>query len=205
MKTASTIECVTGLNTKQSDKYKLSRYNVFHKEGDAEYVWNTYSNALLKLDERGRNYIKTFSGYSDESEEFVTLRNNGFVVYNELNEIGRVCPSATAIKVYALLQLLFKFLVCEFDFRVEKFLCDFTTLGMAFGLNCLFFHSFLFAEFPQRFFGLLFVFEGDCDFLSCGFFHCDSSFLDLVFYIKKQPLLAIALIIYLVMMWGRGL
>ena len=30
-------------------KYKLSQYNVFHRDDDVEYMWNTYSDALGRV------------------------------------------------------------------------------------------------------------------------------------------------------------
>ena len=66
-------------------------YNVVHKNGDINYMWNTYSGALLKLDERGQEYVRSFSGADDGSNEFKLLKDNGFIVYKELDEFFRVC------------------------------------------------------------------------------------------------------------------
>ena len=73
------------------EKYKLSRYNVFGDKGDVKYVWNTYSNALLKLDKNHQEYITAFSGIDDKSNEFNLLKSQGFIVSNNLNEFGRIC------------------------------------------------------------------------------------------------------------------
>jgi len=72
-------------------KYKLSRYNAHCREGNLEYIWNTFSDALLKLDKDAQEYIRLFSGIDDGSAEFNLLKNNGFIVYDQLNEFGRVC------------------------------------------------------------------------------------------------------------------
>jgi uncharacterized protein len=72
-------------------KYKLSHYNVFHTINDSKYMWNTYSDALLELDKNAQEYIKSFSGIHDNSNEFIMLKDNGFIIYEEINEIGRVC------------------------------------------------------------------------------------------------------------------
>ena len=72
-------------------KYKLSKYNVFYQDGDVQYMWNTYSNALIKLDRDGQKYIRTFSGIEDKSNEFKMLKDNGFIVYEKLDEYGRIC------------------------------------------------------------------------------------------------------------------
>ena len=53
-------------------------------------MWNTYSNALLELDESGREYVKSFSGIDDKSNEFALLKKNGFIVFEQLDELGRI-------------------------------------------------------------------------------------------------------------------
>ena len=73
------------------EKYKLSRYNVYHKDGDVQYIWNTYSNALIMLDKSNQEYIRTFAGIDNNSDYFNLLKNNGFIVYEQLDEFGRVC------------------------------------------------------------------------------------------------------------------
>ena len=73
------------------DKWKLSQYNVYQKNGEVEYMWNTYSNALMELDKEAQQYIRTFAGVDDKSNEFSLLRDNGFIVYEQINEFGRVC------------------------------------------------------------------------------------------------------------------
>ena len=72
-------------------RYKLSQYNVFYKDGEIQYMWNTYSNALLELDENAQKYIQEYTGVDDNSNEFNILKNNGFVVYEELDEFNRIC------------------------------------------------------------------------------------------------------------------
>jgi len=71
--------------------YKLSRYNVFHEIDDIQYIWNTYSGALLELDNEAQEYVKQFSGSDDGSIEFDTLKTNGFIVHEKIDEFGRVC------------------------------------------------------------------------------------------------------------------
>ena len=73
------------------EKYKLSRYNVLHEDGDVHFMWNTYSNALLKLDKDDQKYIQSFYGVNDESKEFNLLKSQGFIVHNQINEFNRVC------------------------------------------------------------------------------------------------------------------
>jgi len=76
---------------RQQEKYKFSQYNVIHKDGDLQYIWNTYSNALLVLDKNEQEYIRTFTGIDDNSNSFNLLKANGFIVYEHLDEFGRVC------------------------------------------------------------------------------------------------------------------
>ena len=71
--------------------YKLSCYNVFHKIGDRQYMWNTYSGALLGLDKEAQKYVTHFLGSDDGSVEFNTLKTNGFIVHERIDELGRVC------------------------------------------------------------------------------------------------------------------
>jgi len=56
-----------------------------------QYLWNTYSNALLKLDKSSQKYIQKFNGIDDKSNEFSLLKENGFIVYEHLDEFGRIC------------------------------------------------------------------------------------------------------------------
>jgi len=75
------------------DKYKLSQYNVFHDDGDIRYMWNTYSNALLKLDKQSQEYVNHFndnSSVDDGSNEFKLLKDNGFIIFEKLDELGRI-------------------------------------------------------------------------------------------------------------------
>jgi len=76
---------------KTQEKYKLSHYNVVHQDGDFQYMWNTYSDALLQLDKSAQQYIQQFSSLDDKSDMFKILKNNGFIVHEQLNEFGRLC------------------------------------------------------------------------------------------------------------------
>ena len=92
MKAASNmIYCLWGNDLVQTEeKYKLSRYNAFYRDGGDEYIWNTYSNALLKLDENAQGYVRSFPGKDDRSNEFSLLKNNGFAVHEQIDEYRRV-------------------------------------------------------------------------------------------------------------------
>ena len=73
------------------EKYKLSKYNVFYQNGNVQYIWNTYSDALLELSQSGQEYICSFSGTDDESDDFELLKTNGFIIYEQIDEFGRAC------------------------------------------------------------------------------------------------------------------
>ena len=105
------------------DKYKLSRYNVFHQDGNVKYMWNTYSNALLKLDKNAQEYIQTFYDCpqkDDNSIEFNMLKSNGFIVYESIDEYGRVCLQEK--------QEMFSYNVSQLSFVIA--------LGMGCNYNC---------------------------------------------------------------------
>lgn len=72
-------------------RYTLSKFNVFHQKGDVQYIWNTYSGALLGLDKDAQRYVSEFSGLDDGSVYFNTLKDNGFIVIEQLDEFGRIC------------------------------------------------------------------------------------------------------------------
>ena len=74
----------------KNSRYKLSRYNLFHEVGNIQYVWNTYSNALMELDKSGQEYVASFRGVDDESDEFNILKTQGIIVHERLDELGRV-------------------------------------------------------------------------------------------------------------------
>lgn len=40
------------------DNMKLSSYNVIVERQNVKYLWNTFSGALIKLDDEGLDYIR---------------------------------------------------------------------------------------------------------------------------------------------------
>jgi len=54
-------------------------------------MWNTFSDSLIKLDKASQEYITSFSGIDDNSKEFGILKKNGFIVFEQLDEFGRIC------------------------------------------------------------------------------------------------------------------
>ena len=70
--------------------YKQSIYNVFYEKNNIQYLWNTYSGALIQLDESGQKYLKLYTGQNDGSTEFKMLSSNGFIVDDRIDELGRI-------------------------------------------------------------------------------------------------------------------
>lgn len=71
-------------------KYKFSHFNVHFTYANEDYIWNTFSGGLIRLNQSGRDYIAIFEGNEDDSSEFLMLKNNGFIVIDQFNEIGRL-------------------------------------------------------------------------------------------------------------------
>lgn len=77
--------------------YKLSQYNVLFTRNDVHYIWNTFSGALIKLDQEAQAYIAAFNGEKDDSSYFSTLYSNGCIVKTTLDELGKVLYDEKAI------------------------------------------------------------------------------------------------------------
>ena len=71
-------------------RYKLSRYNNIFKRKNGFYLWNTFSGALLKLDDMAIKYISEFNGIESDSSYFLTLKENGCIIEKNIDELGRV-------------------------------------------------------------------------------------------------------------------
>lgn len=70
--------------------YELSRFNAIFKRNHQRYLWNTYSGALISLDDSAYEYIKTFRGINDGSTYFSTLIENGCIIAAGIDELGSV-------------------------------------------------------------------------------------------------------------------
>lgn len=69
-------------------KYKFSRYNVQFSREENDYLWNTLTGALMKLDDDGKAYL---SKHIDEGHPFFRqLLNSGCIVDERYNELGKV-------------------------------------------------------------------------------------------------------------------
>ena len=70
--------------------YKLSRYNVLFERNGKKYLWNTFSDALIRLDASGLTYLDGFNGVDDNTDYFQILRDNGYIVDSRFDELGKV-------------------------------------------------------------------------------------------------------------------
>lgn len=73
------------------DNMKLSSYNVIVERQNVKYLWNTFSGALIKLDDEGLDYIRSFNeSGNDYNERFELLKTNGYIVNESYDELGRI-------------------------------------------------------------------------------------------------------------------
>lgn len=82
-------ECI-GMKTPVA-AYKLSRYNNIMWDSGHAYLWNSFSNALLRLDADALLFIDRYDG-QDQSDNmyFDLLRRNQCIVPADLNELNQV-------------------------------------------------------------------------------------------------------------------
>lgn len=78
-------------------EYKLSRYNNIFIRNGSQYLWNTFSGALIKMNTEAMSYYKNFPNNDDGSDFFKILFENGCVVKNSLDELGKVLYDEKAI------------------------------------------------------------------------------------------------------------
>jgi len=71
-------------------RYKASAYNVIDFNEAGLFVWNTYSGALLRLQQDGFDYLSSFPRENDNSTFFLILKKQGIIVPEKLDEVGRV-------------------------------------------------------------------------------------------------------------------
>ena len=71
--------------------YKLSRYNNIMWHGEQAYLWNSFSNALLKLDAEALMFLERYEG-TDMSGNiyFDIFLRNGCLVAANLDELNKV-------------------------------------------------------------------------------------------------------------------
>lgn len=71
-------------------KYKLSRYNVLFKRESGNFIWNTFSGALIKLEDAAISFMADFDGSASQSSYFNILKDNGCIIDANIDELGRV-------------------------------------------------------------------------------------------------------------------
>lgn len=72
------------------EKYVSSKFNILYTKDNDTYVWNTYSGSLLKLSEKGYNYLTSFPREKEDSEYFRILEQEGIVLNENIDEIGKI-------------------------------------------------------------------------------------------------------------------
>lgn len=87
----------TRKSAKNPVAYKKSKYNIIIDRPEGCFLWNTYSNALIRLNEEGLMWFDAFDGTQDTGTYFETLERNGCIVRNELNETGKLLYEEKAV------------------------------------------------------------------------------------------------------------
>ncbi len=78
-------------------KYKLSRYNVvFNRDGN-DYLWNTFTGALFRLDQEGKDYLSGFDTSDCSHRFFKPLFDAGCIVDERYNELGKILVDEKAV------------------------------------------------------------------------------------------------------------
>lgn len=60
-------------------------------------MWNTYSNALIRLNEEGLKWFEKYDGTQNTGTYFETLERNGCIVRSDLNETGKLLYEEKAV------------------------------------------------------------------------------------------------------------
>jgi len=75
-------------------KYKLSQYNLIFDRNNQRFLWNTLTNALIKVDSDGIRYLQEFDHKTEEenrkSPYFEPLLKNGCIIPDSYDELGKV-------------------------------------------------------------------------------------------------------------------
>lgn len=70
--------------------YRLSRYNIFFERPEGRFLWNTLSDALIRMDDNAISWLDDYDGVDDGSDYFSVLLANGCVVPAGYDELGQV-------------------------------------------------------------------------------------------------------------------
>lgn len=77
--------------------YKLSRFNVRFERLPGSFLWNTLTGALIKLDYNAKHWMDNFDGTDDTSTYFKILLDNGCIVPDVYDELGKVLFDEKAV------------------------------------------------------------------------------------------------------------
>lgn len=77
--------------------YKKSKYNIIINRPEGCFLWNTYSNALIRLNREGLRWLKAYDGTQTTGSYFETLERNGCIVRSNLNETGKILYEEEAV------------------------------------------------------------------------------------------------------------
>ena len=80
--------------------YKLSRYNIVFNRGGVDYLWNTFSGAVIRLTRDGKIFLQEFSEDSTQdsnNDYFNILQANGCIVKQNYDELGKILFDEKAI------------------------------------------------------------------------------------------------------------
>lgn len=71
-------------------KYKKSKYNIIIDRPEGKFLWNTCSNAFIKLNDEGFCWLEAFTGTLTADHFFEILLKNGCIVPDDLDETGKI-------------------------------------------------------------------------------------------------------------------
>lgn len=71
-------------------KYKKSRYNIVIDRPEGKFLWNTCSNAFIKLNDDGERWLEAFDGTKTADSYFEILLKNGCIVPDGLDETRKI-------------------------------------------------------------------------------------------------------------------
>ena len=77
--------------------YKKSKYNIMIDRPEGCFLWNTCSNALIRLNEDGRKWLEDYDGTQTTGPYFEILERNGCIVRSDLNETGKLLYEEKAV------------------------------------------------------------------------------------------------------------
>ena len=68
-------------------EFKLSKYNYFFSDGKDNYICNTFSGGIAKLEPGGKERLENFEKYTGELDDFYKLAiKNGYIINADVDE-----------------------------------------------------------------------------------------------------------------------